>query len=244
MNDEWFVRMESNLSVIFGEMKSGRKKEKIHINIFENKLLEQGTLLHNGQEFLLNMIQKENFETRRIFGSDLTWVSQEMEKWFGSLRDENDQVNHHVIMLKEFHESKTMISDNSIEIRQLREENANNIQAVYAAINGNSEKINEVIDRIELAKLSLPEFLQEQSEMDMKRFVVNNNQLKANYDSLNKLKEGLIELRSDLQNNIRESVDLHKKSIIDVLRAIEDLRLRREETPGKLGDFKNEVVSK
>jgi outer membrane protein assembly factor BamA len=72
--DEWFNRMESNLSVIFGEIREEKKKDKASKKVFADKLFEQVALLHNGQEVLASLLQKESIETRRMFGNDLLWT--------------------------------------------------------------------------------------------------------------------------------------------------------------------------
>jgi hypothetical protein len=64
--------MYSNLSIIFGEIKSERKKARTYKKEFADKIFEQFTVLLNGQEFLASLLQKESSETKKLWSLIIT----------------------------------------------------------------------------------------------------------------------------------------------------------------------------
>jgi hypothetical protein len=104
-----------------------------------------------------------------------------IKEWFHRYREEVDNANiHHVVMVQHFDETRNLIINGFDEVKGSESKIEYNVERIGGAIEKNSEKIDEGINRIMTAKEDLSEFLQEQSEIDMKRFNVINMQSMEN----------------------------------------------------------------
>jgi hypothetical protein len=243
-NNDWFGRMENNLNVIFGEIREERKKEKAYKKSFADKMFKQFILVQNRQELLTNLIQNENIEIRKIFSNDLNWISQKIRKWFDSMKEDNNQLNHYEVMMNEFDGTKRMILNIEADNKQIKDENANNMMVLYNVINENSAKIEKSIEKIEKARENISGFLQEQDEISMKRFVINNNQLKINYNLINTIKGRIAELGKELQVSIKESSELSRVETDRMIATYETLESKSDATLMSICQLKDETLEK
>jgi predicted transcriptional regulator len=112
----------------------------------------------------------------------------------------------------------------------MKEENKNDMTVLYNAISENSDKIEKDIERFEQTKVIMSGFLQEQSEIETKRFVVNKKLLVNSYDYLKVLKENITKLGSELQSNIKRNSDLYKENSDRMIAACDVLKAKNDET--------------